>query len=256
MAFASSLFIGRSTRAGHHLILSTAPLRTYPTTHRHALRMNIVRDLFQSIKKQAATATSPGTAMQVPDAHYVLKTPLDADFAAKGYALALFGLGCFWGAERAFWTLDGVYSTSVGYAGGTTENPTYRQVCSGRTGHAEVVRVVYDPKKISYQKLLDVFWDKHDPRQLNRQGNDVGTQYRTGIYYYDEAQKKTAEKTLQHFQGILDGQKGMGKIVTEILPAPTYYFAEDYHQQYLAKNPGGYCGLGGIGCYKPSTEEL
>jgi peptide-methionine (S)-S-oxide reductase len=186
--------------------------------------------------------------------HYVLKTPLVANFEEMGYKYAMFGLGCFWGAERKFWQTKGVYSTAVGYAGGKTKNPTYEDVCTDRTGHAEVVRVVYDPKKVSYEQLLDVFWANHDPTQLHRQGNDVGTQYRSAIFYYDEEQKKLAEETKRHFQEIL-AKKGYGNIVTEIVPAPVFYFAEDYHQQYLAKNPNGYCGLGGTGCYEPLRQD-
>uniref|UniRef100_A0A7S1TCB2 peptide-methionine (S)-S-oxide reductase n=1 Tax=Compsopogon caeruleus TaxID=31354 RepID=A0A7S1TCB2_9RHOD len=182
-------------------------------------------------------------AIVPPETHHVLGTPMEADFAKEGLEMAMVGMGCFWGAERVFWQLPGVYTTAVGYSAGTTENPSYRDVCSGRTGHAEVVRVVFDPKKISYEQILARFWEKHDSRQLNRQGNDVGTQYRSGIYYYSDEQKKIAEASRDKFQSVLDGK---GKIVTEIAPAATFYFAEDYHQQYLSKNPGGYCGLGGL----------
>eukprot|EP00871_Galdieria_phlegrea_P004790 jgi/Galph1/5311/GphlegSOOS_G3943.1 len=190
-----------------------------------------------------------------PEKHYVLGTPLDAKFEEMGYQYAMFGLGCFWGAERRFWQLTGVYSTAVGYAGGKTVNPTYTDVCTGMTGHAEVVRVVYDPSKISYEKLLDVFWSSHDPTQLNRQGNDVGTQYRSVIFYKDEQQKQLAEETRKHFQKLLS-QKGYSPIVTETVPMSPFYFAESYHQQYLAKNPTGYCGLDGTGCYEPRTESI
>jgi peptide-methionine (S)-S-oxide reductase len=158
--------------------------------------------------------------------------------------LALFGMGCFWGAERKFWQLQGVFSTSVGYAAGLTPNPTYREVCTGSTGHNEVVRVVFDPEKITYMELLKVFWENHDPTQGMRQGNDVGTQYRSGIYVYNPEQRAQAEATQQSYQEALK-KAGYGDITTEILDAPDFYYAEDYHQQYLAKNPGGYCGLGG-----------
>lgn len=159
---------------------------------------------------------------------------------------AMFGLGCFWGAERKFWQLAGVVSTAVGYAAGHTQNPTYREVCSGTTGHSEVVLVTFDPQQISYEALLKVFWEAHNPTQGMRQGNDVGTQYRSGIYTYTPEQKAAAEASLRHYQAALTAA-GHGKITTEILDAPTFYPAEDYHQQYLAKNPGGYCGLGGTG---------
>jgi peptide-methionine (S)-S-oxide reductase len=181
--------------------------------------------------------------MPVPEAHYVNGHALKAPFPA-GMELALFGLGCFWGAERKFWQLEGVYSTSVGYAAGSTPNPTYREVCSGMTGHNEVVRVVYDPSVISYEALLKVFWESHNPTQGMRQGNDTGTQYRSGIYTYSDAQIAAARASQQMYQAALD-KAGHGQITTEILPAPEFYYAEEYHQQYLAKNPGGYCGLGG-----------
>ena len=158
----------------------------------------------------------------------------------------MFGLGCFWGAERKFWQVEGVYSTAVGYAGGFTPNATYEEVCTGLTGHNEVVRVVFDPIVISYGRLLKVFWESHNPTQGMQQGNDVGTQYRSGIYTYSEEQKNIAKRTLQEYQGALSKQ-GHGAITTEILDAPEFYYAEDYHQQYLAKNPNGYCGLGGTG---------
>jgi peptide-methionine (S)-S-oxide reductase len=160
--------------------------------------------------------------------------------------MALFGLGCFWGAERKFWQLEGVYSTAVGYAAGYTPNPTYQEVCTGQTGHNEVVRVIFDPNDISYERLLTTFWESHDPTQGMRQGNDRGTQYRSGIYYYDAEQQALAEQTLALYQEQLH-KAGKGTITTEILPAPEFYYAEDYHQQYLAKNPQGYCGLGGTG---------
>lgn len=158
----------------------------------------------------------------------------------------MFGMGCFWGAERKFWQVPGVISTQVGYAAGHTKNPTYREVCSGQTGHNEVVRVVFDPARVRYAQLLKVFWESHDPTQGMRQGNDVGTQYRSGVYVYDDAQREAAEASRAAYQELLR-EKGFGAITTEVLPAPAFYYAEDYHQQYLAKNPGGYCGLGGCG---------
>jgi peptide-methionine (S)-S-oxide reductase len=188
--------------------------------------------------------------MPVPPAHDVLHTPLEPPFL-EGTRRALFALGCFWGAERKFWQVPGVYTTAVGYAAGITPNPTYREVCSGMTGHAEVVLVVFDPKRVSYDDLLKVFWESHDPTQGMRQGNDVGTQYRSGIYYYDEAQHASAERTRDEYQRALSTSR-YGTITTEILPAPEFYYAEDYHQQYLAKNPGGYCGLGGTGVSCPT----
>lgn len=193
----------------------------------------------------SADEALPGRSetMPVPDKHYVNGNPLTPPFP-EGMEMALFGLGCFWGAERKFWQQDGVYSTSVGYAAGHTPNPTYQEVCSGRTGHNEVVRVVYDPKVISYEALLKVFWESHNPTQGMRQGNDVGTQYRSGIYVYSDEQRKLAEASKQAYQEALK-KAGYGDITTEILDAPEFYYAEEYHQQYLAKNPGGYCGLGG-----------
>ncbi len=182
-------------------------------------------------------------AMPVTNRHYVNGNPIKPPFP-EGMEKAMFGMGCFWGAERKFWQLPGVYTTAVGYAGGITPNPTYKEVCTGLTGHNEVVLVVYDPKVISYSDLLKVFWENHDPTQGMRQGNDVGTQYRSGIYVFSEEQRKLAEASLQVYQKALNAA-GYGKITTEILDAPEFYYAEDYHQQYLAKNPGGYCGLGG-----------
>ncbi len=164
----------------------------------------------------------------------------------------MFGLGCFWGAEKKFWEAAGVYTTAVGYAGGYTPNPTYEEVCSGMTGHNEVVRVVFDPAKVSYLSLLKIFWEAHDPTQGMRQGNDIGTQYRSGIYYYDEAQKQQALESKARYQQAL-ATAGFAEITTEILAAPDFYYAEDYHQQYLAKNPRGYCGLGGTGVALPSN---
>ena len=189
----------------------------------------------------------PGRAepLLVADTHYVNGNPIKAPFPA-GLQQAVFGLGCFWGAERRFWQQPGVFSTAVGYAGGMTPNPTYEEVCSGLTGHNEVVLVVYDPKVISYETLLKTFWENHDPTQGMRQGNDVGTQYRSGIYVFDEAQRRAAEASKAAYGEAL-AAKGYGQVTTEILDAGPFYFAEDYHQQYLAKNPNGYCGLGGTG---------
>ncbi|MDB9460662.1 peptide-methionine (S)-S-oxide reductase MsrA [Dolichospermum circinale] len=181
--------------------------------------------------------------MRVPALHYVNKNPLKAPFP-QGLETAMFGLGCFWGAERKFWQLSGVYTTAVGYAAGYTPNPTYQEVCSGMTGHNEVVLVVFDPKIITYSQLLKVFWESHNPTQGMRQGNDTGTQYRSGIYVYSENQKQLAETSRNVYQLALK-DAGYGTITTEILDAPEFYYAEEYHQQYLAKNPGGYCGLGG-----------
>ena len=181
--------------------------------------------------------------MRVPAQHYVNKNPLKAPFP-EGLETAMFGLGCFWGAERKFWQLSGVYTTAVGYAAGYTPNPTYQEVCSGMTGHNEVVLVVFDPKIITYSQLLKVFWESHNPTQGMRQGNDAGTQYRSGIYVYSEVDKQLATASRNAYQPALSSA-GYGQITTEILDAPEFYYAEEYHQQYLAKNPGGYCGLGG-----------
>jgi len=183
--------------------------------------------------------------MPVPERHTVHGTPMTGPWPA-GYETALFGLGCFWGAERIFWRQKGVWSTQVGYAMGHTPNPTYREVCSGRTGHNEVVQVVYDPEQIGFEALLKVFWEGHDPTQVMRQGNDVGTQYRSGIYPTTAAQRATAERSRDLYQGALKAA-GRGEIATEIVDAEPFYYAEGYHQQYLDKNPGGYCGLGGTG---------
>jgi peptide-methionine (S)-S-oxide reductase len=184
-------------------------------------------------------------AMTFDDRHHVHGTTLKGPFP-EGMQLATFGMGCFWGAERKFWQLEGVYSTQVGYAGGYTPNPTYREVCSGRTGHTEVVRVVYDPSRIDYATLLRVFWENHDPTQGMRQGNDVGTQYRSAIYTHDDEQLEQALTSKQRYESRLR-EAGLEAITTEIAATPTFYFAEDYHQQYLSKNPAGYCGLGGTG---------
>ncbi|WP_421655776.1 peptide-methionine (S)-S-oxide reductase MsrA [Leptothermofonsia sp. ETS-13] len=181
--------------------------------------------------------------MPVPERHFVNGNPLKPPFPT-GMEIAMFGMGCFWGAERKFWQQNGVFTTAVGYAAGITPNPTYREVCTGMTGHNEVVFVVYDPQVISYEALLKVFWENHDPTQGMRQGNDVGTQYRSGIYVYSEEQRKLAEASRNVYQEALN-KAGYGKITTEILDAPKFYYAEAYHQQYLAKNPNGYCGLGG-----------
>ncbi len=189
------------------------------------------------------------TRMPVPEAHFVNGHRLAAPFP-EGLARAVFAMGCFWGAEKAFWSVPGVYSTAVGYVAGHTPNPTYREVCSGMTGHTEAVLVVYDPKAVSYDELLKIFWESHNPTQGMRQGNDVGTQYRSGIYTADEAQRAAAERTRDEYQKKLTAA-GHGRITTEILPAGEFYYAEDYHQQYLAKNPGGYCGLGGTGVSCP-----
>ncbi|MGD1940022.1 MAG: peptide-methionine (S)-S-oxide reductase MsrA [Leptolyngbyaceae cyanobacterium] len=186
----------------------------------------------------------------VPNKHYVNGHPLKPPFPA-GMETALFGMGCFWGAERKFWETAGVYTTAVGYAAGSTPNPTYREVCSGMTGHNEVVLVVYDPSVITYEGILKVFWENHNPTQGMRQGNDTGTQYRSGAYTYSDEQHKLAEASRDAYQAQLKSA-GLGKITTEILTAPEFYYAEDYHQQYLAKNPGGYCGLGGTGVACPT----
>lgn len=207
----------------------------------------------KSAKSEMVTpdAALKGRAHPIPTAttHFVYGTPINADVPA-GMEVAIFGMGCFWGVERMFWKLDGVQSTMVGYAGGYTPNATYEEVCTGQTGHNEVVRVVYDPSVISYDQLLQVFWEGHDPTQGMRQGNDRGTQYRSGIYTFNAAQKRAAEASRDAFAPRL-AQAGYGAITTEIIDAPTFYFAEDYHQQYLAKNPNGYCGIGGTGVTCP-----
>ncbi|MFM7909179.1 MAG: peptide-methionine (S)-S-oxide reductase MsrA [Microcystis sp.] len=192
--------------------------------------------------------------MPVPSTHYVNGHPLQPPFPA-GMESAIFGLGCFWGAERKFWQLEGVYTTAVGYAAGITPNPTYQEVCTGMTGHNEVVLVVYDPSVISYEQLLKVFWESHNPTQGMRQGNDTGTQYRSGIYTYNPQQKQLAEKSRSIYQEALN-KAGHGQITTEIIDAPEFYYAEVYHQQYLAKNPGGYCGLGGTKVECPIALDL
>ena len=193
--------------------------------------------------------------MPVPERHFANHRPLAGPYP-DGMQKALFGLGCFWGAERVFWQTPGVYVTAVGYAGGSTPNPTYEEVCSGRTGHTEAVLVVYDPKVTSYEALLKLFWESHDPTQGMRQGNDFGTQYRSAIYTFSPEQQAAAEASREAYQARLDAA-GLGKITTEIADAPPFYFAEGYHQQYLAKNPGGYCGLGGTGvaCPVPAKAD-
>lgn len=198
-----------------------------------------------------AAEALPGREIAMPtdEKHYVLGTPLKGPWP-DGYQVAVFGMGCFWGVERVFWQLDGVYSTAAGYAGGVTPNPTYEEVCSGRTGHTEVVQVVFDPSKISYGELLKAFWENHDPTQGMRQGNDIGTQYRSAIYYTDEAQKAEIEASRAAYQAALTAA-GRGQITTEVLPAGPFYYAEGYHQGYLAKNPAGYCGIGGTGVVCP-----
>jgi peptide-methionine (S)-S-oxide reductase len=189
------------------------------------------------------------TEIPVPDKHFVLGTPLKPPFP-EGLQTAVFGMGCFWGAERKFWEADGVYTTAVGYAGGYTPNPTYEEVCSGSTGHTEAVLVVFDPQKTSYDEMLRIFWENHDPTQGMRQGNDVGTQYRSSIYLTDPSQAEAAEKSLRMYNDKL-AQSGYGEITTEIKSDQPFYYAEDYHQQYLAKNPNGYCGIGGTGVSCP-----
>lgn len=208
--------------------------------------------LAHKIELPTATQALPGreTPMPVPEAHYVNGHPLQAPFPA-GLEQAVFGLGCFWGAERRFWQQEGVWSTAVGYAGGHTPNPTYDEVCSGLTGHTEVVLVVFDPRVISYERLLAVFWEAHNPTQGMRQGNDIGTQYRSAIYCTSDAQLQAARASEARFQAELD-KAGYGAITTEIAEAPAFYYAEAYHQQYLAKNPNGYCGLGGTGVCLPA----
>lgn len=193
-------------------------------------------------------------SMQGPKSHFVNNNPLQPPYP-DGMETAVFGLGCFWGAERKFWTIEGVYTTAVGYASGITPNPTYEEVCSGMTGHNEVVLVVFDPKVVSYETLLKVFWESHNPTQGMRQGNDAGTQYRSGIYTYSDSQKQAAEASKTTYQQALT-KAGYKEITTEIVDAPEFYFAEGYHQQYLAKNPGGYCGLGGTNISCPIGVQV
>jgi peptide-methionine (S)-S-oxide reductase len=210
------------------------------------------KDSDKRLRIPTAQEALPGrpARMPVPEKHSVLGTPLAPPYP-EGLEQGIFGLGCFWGAERKFWQAPGVYTTAVGYAGGPTPNPTYEEVCSGRTGHAEVVLVVFDPKRISYDELLRIFWESHDPTQGMRQGNDVGTQYRSAIYTTTPGQRAAALASREAYQKAL-GQAGHGEISTEIADAPEFYFAEPYHQQYLDKNPGGYCGLGGTGVACPA----
>jgi peptide-methionine (S)-S-oxide reductase len=238
--------MGRAMRSG-----ARAPILRWPA----ATATKGDRAMFMFRKKTDMPAPGealPGRPQPIPTAarHFVNGRALKGPYP-DGLETAMFGLGCFWGAERKFWELgDGIYVTAVGYAAGQTPNPTYEEVCSGRTGHNEVVLVVYDPKKISYDQLLKTFWESHDPTQGMRQGNDVGTQYRSGIYVYSPAQRQAAEASTAMY-GTAINPKGYGPITTEILDAPPFYFAEDYHQQYLAKNPMGYCGLGGTGVSCP-----
>jgi len=215
--------------------------------------------LFDIRKKHSmptAETALPGRAevMPVPAVHYVNGNPLRGPFPSH-LQQAVFGMGCFWGVERKFWQLPGVFTTAAGYAAGLTPNPTYQEVCSGRTGHNEVVLVVFDPAKMSYEQLLRLFWEGHDPTQGMRQGNDMGTQYRSGIYTFGDEQAALAVASRDAFQSALD-KAGYGRITTEILPAPAFYYAEDYHQQYLAKNPNGYCGVGGTGVSCPASLAL
>ena len=201
----------------------------------------------KKLQMPSADEALPGREQEMPitNRHFVNGNPLKAPFP-EHLSQAVFGLGCFWGAERKFWERDGVFSTAVGYAGGLTRNPSYEEVCSGRTGHNEVVLVVYDESVVPYAELLKLFWESHNPTQGMRQGNDIGTQYRSGIYYFDDKQKQQAELSRDQYQAVLE-TSGYPAITTELVAAPQFYYAEDYHQQYLAKNPAGYCGLGGTG---------
>jgi peptide-methionine (S)-S-oxide reductase len=210
----------------------------------------------RSLELPSKSEALPGRRepMDVPQTHFVNGHAIRPPFPA-GLETAMFAMGCFWGAERKFWERDGVYSTAVGYAAGHTPNPTYREVCTGMTAHAEAVLVVFDPDVVRYEDLLQIFWESHDPTQGMRQGNDVGTQYRSGIYYDNAAQRQAAEATRDAYQSRLTAA-GHGRITTEILPAPEFFYAEEYHQQYLAKNPGGYCGLGGTGVTCPLGVQV
>jgi peptide-methionine (S)-S-oxide reductase len=207
-----------------------------------------------SLPSRSEALPGRDTPMPVPQGHFVSGAPLRGPFP-EHLQQAVFALGCFWGAERRFWQTDGVFTTSVGYAGGITPNPSYQEVCSGDTGHTEVVQVVFDPAEVSYSQLLKIFWESHDPTQGMRQGNDVGTQYRSAIFTMDDTQQAEARRSLAAYQKELDNA-GLGTITTEILPLDAYYYAEDYHQQYLAKNPGGYCGLDGTGVSCPIGVDL
>jgi peptide-methionine (S)-S-oxide reductase len=210
----------------------------------------------KGLSMPTAETALPGRAAPIPTAanHFINGAPLKGPYP-EGSEQALFGLGCFWGAEKRFWDIPGIIVTAVGYAAGLTPNPTYEEVCTGRTGHNEAVLVVYDPKRVSYEELLKVFFESHDPTQGMRQGNDVGTQYRSGIYVFSDDQRTSAEAAKRMYEAALK-QRGYDGVTTEILPAPTFYFAEDYHQQYLAKNPHGYCGLGGTGVSCPIAPAL
>lgn len=203
-----------------------------------------------AMPSKAEALPGRSTKMPVPETHFVNGNRIVPPFP-EGLEMAMFGLGCFWGAEKLFWQIPGVYSSHVGYAAGHTPNATYKEVCSGMTGHNEVVRVVFDPKKVSFDALLKKFWEGHNPTQGMRQGNDVGTQYRSGVYVYSDTQRKLAEASKAAYEQAL-GKSGFGAVTTEIINAPEFYYAEDYHQQYLAKNPGGYCGLGGTGVSCPA----
>jgi peptide-methionine (S)-S-oxide reductase len=211
--------------------------------------MFLRRDKLHVPTADEALPGRPQRAFTVPERHFVLGTPLEPPFP-EGLETAVFAMGCFWGAERKFWEAEGVYTTAVGYAGGITPNPTYEEVCSGRTGHTEAVLVVFDPKVTSYDAMLRLFWENHDPTQGMRQGNDVGTQYRSAIYTFGDAQARAVETSRAMFQERLQ-ESGFDDITTEIAPAGTFFYAEDYHQQYLAKNPNGYCGIGGTGVSCP-----
>jgi peptide-methionine (S)-S-oxide reductase len=214
--------------------------------------MSLLTDLFKDKTRMvAAEHALPGRDTEIPVAerHFVLGTPLRPPFP-DGMHSAVVGMGCFWGAERVFWQAPGIYTTAVGYAGGFTPNPTYEEVCSGSTGHTEAVLAVFDPKLTSYEEMLRLFWEGHDPTQAMRQGNDVGTQYRSAIYFHDGAQQEAAQRSRDAYAEVLRAS-GYGEITTEIAPAGPFYYAEDYHQQYLAKNPAGYCGLGGTGLSCP-----
>ena len=212
--------------------------------------------LFNKTELPTKADALPGrdVALRVAETHLVLGNPMQGPFPA-GLEIAMFGMGCFWGVERLFWKQPGVYSTAVGYAGGITPNPIYPEVCTGKTGHNEVVRVVFDPKQVSYEALLNLFWEQHDPTQGMQQGPDRGTQYRSGIYAYDETQMGLANASKAQFQKALK-EKGFGEITTEIITAPTFYFAEDEHQQYLHKNPGGYCSMRGTGAVCPAPDQV
>ena len=211
--------------------------------------MLFARKQVEMVSPDEALPGRTDQTMPVPAEHFVLGTPLTPPWP-QGIATAVFGMGCFWGAERAFWQLDGVYSTAVGYAGGYTPNPTYEETCSGRTGHTEVVLVAFDPSAVSFDRLLQEFWERHDPTQGMRQGNDIGTQYRSAIYWADDAQRVAAEASRDRYQERLRAA-GYGEVTTEIAPLGAFYYAEPYHQQYLGKNPNGYCGLGGTGVSCP-----